>query len=90
MNETNLAKDDIKYVLPHQANERIVQIIARKLKIPMDKFYLNMLHYGNTSAASIPIALNEMFEKNMLSEGDKLLVTGFGGGLTWCSMIIEI
>ena len=56
----------------------------------MDKFYLNMLHYGNTSAASIPIALNEMFNKNMLSEGDKLLVTGFGGGLTWCSMIIEI
>lgn len=90
MNETNLTKDDIKYVLPHQANERIVQIIARKLKIPMDKFYLNMLHYGNTSAASIPIALNEMFDKNMLSEGDKLLVTGFGGGLTWCSMIIEI
>ncbi len=90
LEETNLKQEDIKYVLPHQANERIVQVISRKVKIPMEKFYLNIANYGNTSAASIPIALNEMFEKGMLLEGDKLLITGFGAGLTWASMVIEI
>ena len=90
MEDNNITESDIKYVLPHQANERIVQVISKKLKIPMEKFYLNMFYYGNTSAASIPIALNEMFEKGMLQEGDKIIVTGFGGGLTWSSMLIEI
>ena len=90
LEKANLMPEDIKYVLPHQANERIVKIISRKVKIPMEKFYLNIAEYGNTSAASIPIALNEMFEKGILSEGDKLLITGFGGGLTWCSMVVEI
>ncbi|MBS7220100.1 MAG: ketoacyl-ACP synthase III [Clostridiales bacterium] len=90
LEKANLMPEDIKYVLPHQANERIVKIISRKVKIPMEKFYLNIAEYGNTSAASIPIALNEMFEKGILSKGDKLLITGFGGGLTWCSMVVEI
>lgn len=90
LEKVNLMPEDIKYVLPHQANERIVKVISRKVKIPMEKFYLNIAEYGNTSAASIPIALNEMYEKGILSEGDKLLITGFGGGLTWCSMVVEI
>lgn len=90
LEKANLMPEDIKYVLPHQANERIVKVISRKVKIHMEKFYLNIAEYGNTSAASIPIALNEMYEKGILSEGDKLLITGFGGGLTWCSMVVEI
>ena len=90
LEKANLMPEDIKYVLPHQANERKVKVISRKVKIPMEKFYLNIAEYGNTSAASIPIALNEMYEKGILSEGDKLLITGFGGGLTWCSMVVEI
>ena len=90
LEKANLMPEDIKYVLPHQANERIVKVISRKVKIPMEKFYLNIAEYGNTSAASIPIALNEMYEKGILSEGDKLLITGFGGGITWCSMVVEI
>ena len=90
LEKANLMPEDIKYVLPHQANERIVKVISRKVKIPMEKFYLNIAEYGNTSAASIPIALNEMYEKGILSEGDKLLITGLGGGLTWCSMVVEI
>lgn len=90
LEKANLMPEDIKYVLPHQANERIVKVISRKVKIPMEKFYLNIAEYGNTSAASIPIALNEMYEKGILSEGDKILITGFGGGLTWCSMVVEI
>ena len=56
----------------------------------VEKFYLNIYEYGNTSSASIPIALNEMFEKNLLEEGDKIIISGFGGGLTWGSMLIEI
>lgn len=90
MDENNITVDDIKYIVPHQANERIVKFIAKKLKMPVEKFYLNIYEYGNTSSASIPIALNEMFEKNLLEEGDKIIISGFGGGLTWGSMLIEI
>lgn len=82
--------DSIKYVIPHQANSRIIDVIARKVKIPVEKFYLNMYYYANTSSASIPIALNEMMEKGMLKEGDKIILIGFGGGLTWGSMLIEL
>ena len=81
--------DEIKYIIPHQANSRIVEVIAKKTKIPMEKFYLNMFDYGNTSSASIPIALAEMVEKGLITKGDKFIVTGFGGGLTWGSMLIE-
>ena len=55
----------------------------------MDRFYTNIEHYGNTSAASIPIALNEMNEKGLLHEGDKLILCGFGGGLTWGTLLIQ-
>lgn len=87
--KSNVNIDDIKYFIPHQANSRIVEIIARKVKIPIEKFYMNMAYYGNTSSASIPLALNEMNKKNMLQRGDKIIITGFGGGLTWGSLLIE-
>ncbi|MBS4960237.1 MAG: ketoacyl-ACP synthase III [Clostridiales bacterium] len=90
MEKAGVGASEIKYVIPHQANERIVQIISRKTGIPMEKFYLNMFYYGNTSAASIPIAFDEMNQKGMLAPGDKILLTGFGGGLTWGSMLIEL
>lgn len=89
MEEANISPEEIKYVIPHQANSRIIEIISRKVNIPLDKFYLNMFYYGNTSSASIPIALNEMNEKGMLKRGDKIILTGFGGGLTWGSILIE-
>ena len=82
--------EDISYVIPHQANSRIVEIVARKTKIPLEKFYMNMYDYGNTSSASIPIAFNEMMEKGLLHKKDLVILTGFGGGLTWGSMLIEI
>ena len=88
--ENNINIDEIKYIVPHQANARIVETISKKLHIPMEKFYLNISEYANTSAASIPLALNEMFDKNLLKEGDKIIISGFGGGLTWGSMYIEI
>ena len=74
--------DEIKYVVPHQANARIVDIISRKLGIAHDKCYMNMSEYGNTSSASIPIVLNELNEKG-------LILTGFGGGMTWGTMLIS-
>lgn len=81
--------EEINHVVPHQANSRIIDIVSRKVSIPMDKFYLNMYHYGNTSSASIPIALNEMNEKGMLQKGDKIILVGFGGGLTWGCILLE-
>ncbi len=75
--------DQIKWVVPHQANIRILQAAANRLKLPMDKFFTNIHEYANTSAASIPIALNEMYEKEKLEAGDTLLLTGFGAGLTY-------
>lgn len=84
-----LTTEDIDYVVPHQANARIIEIVSRKLKVPMNKFYLNMDEYANTSSASIPIALDEMWEKGLLKEGSTIAMAGFGAGLTWGSMIVR-
>jgi len=90
LKDTNLTLGDIKYIVPHQANIRIIESAAKKLSIGMDKFYINLNRFGNTSAASIPIALNEMYENGLLSKGDKIIAVGFGGGLTWGAALIEI
>ncbi len=82
--------ENIKYIVPHQANSRIIDIVAKKLGVTKDKFYLNLDKYGNTSSASIPIALAEMNQKNLLKKGDKIIIVGFGAGLTWGSMILNI
>ena len=84
-----VAAEDIKYVIPHQANTRIVDILSNKLRIPHEKFYMNIDRYGNTSSASIPIALNELNEKGLIERGDKVLLTGFGGGMTWGTMLVS-
>lgn len=89
MDNEGVKADEIKYVVPHQANARIVDIISRKLGIAHDKCYMNMSEYGNTSSASIPIVLNELNEKGLIERGDKLLLTGFGGGMTWGTMLIS-
>lgn len=90
LEKSGLTIDDVKYIVPHQANSRIIDIIARKLKCPIDKFYINIQNYGNTSAGSVAIALSEMFEKKLIEKGDRIVLTGFGGGLTWGSLLIEI
>lgn len=84
-----VSPDGLAYVVPHQANVRIVEVISNKLKIPYEKFYMNMDRYGNTSSASIPIALNELNEKGLVKRGDKILLTGFGGGMTWGTMLVS-
>lgn len=90
LNKTDLTFEDIKYIIPHQANSRIVDVIAKKLKLSIDKFYLNIDKFGNTSAASIPIAISEMLEEKLLKKGDTVIITGFGAGLTWGTSIIKI
>ncbi len=89
LEKSGLGLEDIRYIVPHQANSRIIDIVARKLKADISKFYINVDEYGNTSAASIPIALSEMSGKGMLERGDRIIITGFGAGLTWGSMLIE-
>lgn len=80
---------NIKYIIPHQANVRIIDEAARRLKIDKEKFYVNVDKYGNTSSASIPIALSEMYEKGLLKRGDKIILAAFGGGLTWAGALIK-
>ena len=88
--KSGICTEQLKYVIPHQANARIVEIISRKTKIPLQKFYMNIAEYSNTSAATIPIALNEMMKKGLLQQGDYILMAGFGGGLTWGGLLIKI
>lgn len=80
---------DIDLVIPHQANRRILQAAARKLGLPADKFMSNVERYGNTSAASIPIALCEAIEQQRIQDKDHIALVGFGGGLTWAAMLIR-
>jgi 3-oxoacyl-[acyl-carrier-protein] synthase-3 len=88
MKERNIKVDDIARVIPHQASARIVQAAARRLRIPLEKFCLNIEEYANTSSASIPIALDEMNRGGQLKKGDLILTVGFGGGLTYGGNII--
>lgn len=88
--QSGISLNEIGYIIPHQANYRIIEYTAKKMKIPFEKFYLNVDRYGNTSSASIPIALNEMYEKNLLKEGMKIIIVGFGGGLTYGSALVEL
>ena len=79
---------EIDYIVCHQANERIIDHVSRKYE--GIKFYKNMDRYANTSAASIPIALDEMYEKGMLKEGMQVILVGFGAGITWSSALLTI
>ncbi|MDD4850082.1 MAG: 3-oxoacyl-[acyl-carrier-protein] synthase III C-terminal domain-containing protein, partial [Gemmiger sp.] len=74
----------------HQANERILDHCIKKLAAPPEKFYKNLARTGNTSAASIPLALNELFESGNLHPGQTLLCVGFGGGLTWAGALLRV
>ncbi|MGM9971161.1 MAG: beta-ketoacyl-ACP synthase III [Anaeroplasmataceae bacterium] len=90
LDKASLTLNDISLIVPHQANIRIIEAISKRLKLDMDKFYTNVSEYGNTSAASIPLALNEVLDKKILKKGDKIILVGFGSGLTYAASIIEI
>ena len=84
-----ISKEDIDWFIPHQANVRIIETAAKKLGVSMDKFILTLDHYGNTSSASIPIALNEAIGDGRVQRGQKIAFIGFGAGLTYGSIILE-
>lgn len=81
--------DDVTWVIPHQANMRIIEAAARGLRMPIDKFVINLSRYGNTSTASIPMAACEALESGRIQDGDRLVLVGFGGGLTWGALTLE-
>jgi 3-oxoacyl-[acyl-carrier-protein] synthase-3 len=81
--------EDIKYIVPHQANIRIIEFAAKLLNVSNDKFYSNLHKYGNTSAATIGIALDELSKSSQLNSGDKLILVGFGGGMTSGAILLE-
>lgn len=87
-NNTNL--DQIDFVIFHQANKYMIEYLRKKIKIPNKKFYNNMLFTGNTVSATIPIALKDCIDNNIVKNGDKLLLVGFGVGYSWAATIIEI
>lgn len=87
--EAGLEVSDIKYFLLHQANIRIIQSVAKRLKADISKFPTTLEHCGNISAGSVPILLDEVNKKGMLQRGDKLVMAGFGAGLTWSASVIE-
>jgi 3-oxoacyl-[acyl-carrier-protein] synthase-3 len=88
MQADGVGPDDIAWIIPHQANARIVQAAGKRLKMPTEKIYLNIEKYANTSAASIPIALDELNRDGKLNKGDMIFTIGFGGGLTYAGNII--
>lgn len=87
--EAGLTWDDISLVIPHQANYRIVDSAIKRMGIEKDKVFLNLEKYGNTSASCIPVALSQAVESGRIKKGDKIVLVGFGGGLTWGAALIE-
>jgi len=83
LNKSNLFIDDIDYIIPHQANIRIIDHVARELKVEREKFIINLDRFGNTSSASIPLALDEAHKKKIFCPGNRVIMVAFGGGLTW-------
>ncbi|HSB90399.1 MAG TPA: beta-ketoacyl-ACP synthase III [Anaerolineales bacterium] len=87
--KAGLRLEDVELIVPHQANLRIIETAARGLKLPMDRFFVNIANYGNTSTASIPIAVCEAAADNRIRPGDHIIMVGFGAGLTWGAMALQ-
>lgn len=88
--KNNINLSDIDMFIPHQANERIIRSICNHYDLDINKFYLNIQNYGNTSAASIAIALSEGYHKGIIKKGMRIMLIGFGAGLTWAGMVIKL
>ncbi|MGI5988422.1 MAG: beta-ketoacyl-ACP synthase III [Dysosmobacter sp.] len=89
LEKTGLTIDDVDFFVFHQANARIIDLVVRKYHIPQEKYYKNIAEYGNTSAASIPLVIGELHEMGKVGHGSRVLVVGFGGGLTWGGALVE-
>jgi 3-oxoacyl-[acyl-carrier-protein] synthase-3 len=89
LNHNGLRVEDISLLIPHQANERITQMVARNLGVPLEKVGRNIDRYGNTTSASIPIALDEAVQQGKVKPGDIVVLTAFGSGYTWAAAVVR-
>jgi len=89
LDKAGLTGDDVTLLVPHQANMRIIESTAKRLGIPMEKVFVNIAKFGNTSSASVPMALDGAFEQGRIKRNDIILMTAFGGGLTWASVVLK-
>ena len=89
LSEAGYKPGDVKLFIPHQANQRITDAVASRLNVDSSIVYSNIAYHGNTSSASIPIALDECVEKGMIEEGDLVLLASFGGGVTWGGALLR-
>ena len=87
--KSGISPDKIRWVVPHQANLRIIEALAKRLNVPMERVYLNIEKYGNTSSASVPLALDEANRQGLIKHGDYILMVAFGGGLFWGSALVK-
>ncbi len=90
MEQMKLNKEDVDYYILHQANRRIVESVAKRLGEPIEKFPMNLEEYGNTSSASIPLLLDELYRSNKLPKGSRLIMAGFGAGLSWGASYVTV
>ncbi|MBN1678820.1 MAG: ketoacyl-ACP synthase III [Anaerolineae bacterium] len=88
--QAGLTPDDIDLFIPHQANARIIEAAARHMRVPIDKVYMNLERYGNTSAASVPLAMVEAIEEGRLKDGDLVAMCAIGAGMTWASVVVQM
>lgn len=88
--QAGISVDQLDWIIPHQANTRIIEYVSKKMAIPINKFYLNIEQFGNTSAASVPIAYAQAIEQNKIQKGHKIVLVGFGGGLTYGACYVEV
>jgi 3-oxoacyl-[acyl-carrier-protein] synthase-3 len=89
LDAAKLTGKDIDLLIPHQANIRIIEATAKHANIPMDKVFVNVERYGNTSSATIPIAISEAIESGRIHEGSTVMLVAFGAGFTWASMVVR-
>lgn len=89
LEKNNISQSMIDWLIPHQANIRIIEALAKKLELPLEQVIISLQEHGNTSAASIPIALDEAIRRQRINRGDLLLLAAFGGGITWASALIK-
>lgn len=89
LDRAGLTIDDVSFIVPHQANERIIKYAAKKMKLPLDRFQISIAHRGNSSSACIPMTLSDAYEEGRIKRGDKVILVGFGGGFTSGAILFE-
>ena len=89
LTRAGITADDVALLIPHQANNRIIEATARYANIPMERVYVNVERYGNMSSATVPIALDEALEQGRIKPGDNVLMVAFGAGFTWASAVLR-